>query len=57
LARTYLSTFRFLVYVSDKDSSLFLSKEDELFTVKSGSTVLKSCQVKVAGKGQLVLPV
>jgi hypothetical protein len=55
LARTYLTALRFLGYVSDKDRSLFLSKEDELFTVKSGSTVLKSCQVKVVGKGQVVL--
>ncbi len=54
-ARSDLSTFRFLGYLTDKDSSLFLSKDGELFIVKSGDTVLKNYQVKTVGKDQVVL--
>ena len=52
LARADLSKFRFLGYLTDtgKDSSLFLSKEGELFIVKSGDTVLKNYKIKTAGK-------
>jgi hypothetical protein len=55
LARADLSTFRFLGYVTDKDRSLFLSKEGELFIVKSGDTVLKNYQIKAVGKDHVVL--
>jgi hypothetical protein len=54
-ARADLSKFRFLGYLTDKDSSLFLSKEGELFIVKSGATVLSTYQVKSAGKDHVVL--
>jgi hypothetical protein len=55
MARVDLSRFRFLGYLTDKDSSLFLSKDGELFIVKSGDTMLKRYQVKAAGKDHVVL--
>jgi len=55
LARTDLSKFRFLGYLTDKDSSLFLSKEGELFIVKKGDAVLKSYQIKAVGIDHVVL--
>jgi hypothetical protein len=55
LARADLSKFRFLGYLTDKDSSLFLSKEGELFIVKSGGMVLKNYQIKTVGKDHVVL--
>jgi hypothetical protein len=55
LARADLSTFRFLGYLTDKDSSLFLSKEGELFIVKSGDTGPKNYQIKTVGKDHVVL--
>lgn len=54
-ARADLSKFRFLGYLTDKDSSLFLSKDGELFIVKSGDKVLKNYQVKTVGKDHVVL--
>ena len=54
-ARADLSKFRFLGYLTDKDSSLFLSKEGELFIVKSGDMVLKNYQIKAVGKDHVVL--
>ena len=54
-ARADLSTFRFLGYLTDKDSSLFLSKGGELFIAKSGDTVLKSYKIKSAGKDHVIL--
>ncbi len=54
-ARTDLSTFRFLGYLTDKDSSLFLSKGGELYIARSGDTVLKSYKIKSAGKDYVVL--
>jgi hypothetical protein len=54
-ARADLSRFRFLGYLTDKDSSLFLSKDGELFIVKSGDTILKNYQVKTVGKDHVVL--
>lgn len=55
MARADLSRFRFLGYLTDKDSSLFLSKDGELFIVKSGDTILKNYQVKAVGKDHVVL--
>jgi hypothetical protein len=55
LARSDLSTFRFLGYLTDKDSSLFLSKGGELFIVKSGDTVLENYQIQAVGKDHVVL--
>lgn len=54
-ARADLSRFRFLGYLTDRDSSLFLSKDGELFIVKSGDIVLKNYQIKAVGKDQVVL--
>jgi hypothetical protein len=54
-AKADLSKFRFLGYLTDKDSSLFLSKEGELFIVKSGDVVQKTYQVKSVGKDHVVL--
>lgn len=55
MARADLSKFRFLGYLTDKDSSLFLSKDGELFIVKSGDVILKNYQVKAVGKDHVVL--
>jgi hypothetical protein len=54
-ARADLSKFRFLGYLTEKDSTLFLSKDGELFIVKSGDMILKNYQVKAVGKDQVVL--
>jgi hypothetical protein len=54
-ARADLSKFRFLGYLTEKDSSLFLSKDGELFIVRSGESVLKNYRVKEAGKEHVVL--
>lgn len=54
-SRADLSKFRFLGYLTEKDSSLFLSKDGELFIVKSGDKVLKNYRVKEAGKDYVIL--
>jgi hypothetical protein len=54
-ARADLSRFRFLGYLTDKDSSLFLSKDGELFIAKSGDVVLRTYRIKTAGKDHVVL--
>jgi hypothetical protein len=54
-ARADLSSFRFLGYLTDKDSSLFLSKSGELFIAKSGDTLLKSYKIKSSGKDYVIL--
>jgi hypothetical protein len=55
-ARADLSKFRFLGYLAEeKNSSLFLSKDGELFIVKSGDTVLKNYVVKETGKDYVIL--
>jgi predicted RND superfamily exporter protein len=54
-ARADLMKFQLLGYLTDKDSTLFLSKEGELFTVKKGSNLLKSYRVKDAGKNYVIL--
>jgi len=55
LARADLSKFRFLGYVTDRDRSLFLSKDGETFIVKSGDRVLKNYTIKDAGKDYVIL--
>jgi hypothetical protein len=55
VARADLIKFRFLGYLTDKDKTLFLSKDGELFIVKSGGRLLKSYQVKEATKDYIVL--
>lgn len=54
-ARADLSRFRFLGFLTDQESSLFLSKDGELFIVKGGDRVLKNYQVKETGKDYVVL--
>jgi hypothetical protein len=54
-ARTDMLKFQLLGYLTDKDSTLFLSKEGELFTVKKGSMLLKSYLVKDANKNSVTL--
>lgn len=54
-ARADLSKFRFLGYLTDKESSLFLSKDGETYIVRSGDTVLKNYRVKEAGRDFVVL--
>ncbi len=54
-ARVELSKFRFLGYLTERESKLFLSKDGELFIVKRGDTVLRSYKVKEAGKDYVVL--
>jgi len=55
MTRADLSKFRFLGYLTDKDNTLFLSKDGELFIVKSGDSVLKNYKIKEAGKDYVVL--
>ncbi len=54
-ARADLSRFRFLGYLTERESKLFLSKDGELFIVKSGDAVLKTYKVKEASKDHVVL--
>lgn len=54
-SRADLSKFRFLGYLTDKESSLFLSKDGELFIVKSGDRVLKNYKVQEASKDFVVM--
>jgi hypothetical protein len=55
LARADLSKFRFLGYLTDRDNTLFLSRDGENFVVRNGDKVLKTYQVKEAGKDHVVL--
>lgn len=55
LSRADLSKFRFLGYLTDKDSSLFLSKDGELYIVRKDDTILKTYKVKEANKDYVVL--
>jgi hypothetical protein len=54
-ARADLSKFQFLGYLTEKDSTLFLSKDGELFIVKKGSAILKSYKVKDVSKNYVIL--
>jgi hypothetical protein len=57
-ARADLSKFRFLGYLADKgntDNTLFLSRDGELFMVKSGDKVIKSYKIKEATRDYVVL--
>jgi len=54
-ARADLAKFRFLGYLTEKDNTLFLSKEGELFIVKSGDSLLRNYKVKEASKDYVVL--
>jgi len=55
LAKADLSKFRFLGYLTDRDRSLFLSKDGEPFIVKSGDRLLKNYKIKDAGKDYVIL--
>ncbi len=55
LSRADLSRFRFLGYLTEKENTLFLSKDGELFIVKIGGKLLKNYQVKEASKDYVVL--
>ncbi len=55
LARGELAKFRFLGYLTDRENTLFLSKDGELFIVKAGERLGKSYQVKEAGKDHVVI--
>lgn len=54
-ARADLNKFKYLGYLTEKDNTLFLSKEGELFIVKRGDTILKSYKVKDVSKNYVVL--
>ncbi len=54
-ARADLNKFKYLGYLTEKDNTLFLSKEGELFIVKKGGTILKSYKVKEVSKNYVVL--
>ncbi len=54
-ARADLNKFKYLGYLTEKDNTLFLSKERELFIVKRGDKLLKSYKVKEVSKNHVVL--
>jgi len=54
-ARADLNKFKYLGYLTEKDNTLFLSKEGELFIVKRGDVLLKSYKVKEVNKNHVVL--
>ena len=54
-ARADLHKFKYLGYLTEKDNTLFLSKEGELFIVKRGDMILKSYRVKEVNKNYVVL--
>ncbi len=54
-SREDLAKFRFLGYLTDKDSSLFLSKDGELYIAKSGDRILANYLVKETGKDYVIL--
>jgi hypothetical protein len=54
-ARADLMKFQFVGYLTEKESTIFLSKEGELFIVKKGSKLIKSYKVKDTGKNFVIL--
>ena len=54
-ARADLMKIQLVGYLTEKDSTIFLSKEGELFIVKKGSKLLKSYKVKETGKNYVIL--
>ena len=55
VSRADLAKFRFLGYLTAKDNTFFLSKDGELFIVKSGDKFHKNYQVKKATSDSVVL--
>jgi hypothetical protein len=54
-ARADLAKFRYLGYVIEKDTTVFLSKESELYVVKSGDRIGTTYKVKEANKDFVVI--
>jgi hypothetical protein len=54
-ARADLMKFQMVGYLTEAESTIFLTKEGELFIVKKGSKLLKSYKVKEAGKNYVIL--
>jgi hypothetical protein len=54
-ARADLMKFQMVGYLTETESTIFLSKEGELFIVKKGSKLLKSYKVKETGKNYVIL--
>ncbi|MHB8846633.1 MAG: hypothetical protein ACYC7L_18010 [Nitrospirota bacterium] len=54
-ARADLAKFRYLGYLTEKDNTLFLSKDGELFIMKIGERVQNTYKVKDANKDAVVL--
>jgi hypothetical protein len=54
-ARADLMKFQFVGYLTDKESTIFLSKEGELFIVKKGSKIIKTYKVKDTGNNYVIL--
>lgn len=54
-ARADLNKVKYLGYLTEKDNTLFLSKEGELFIVKRGDIFLKGYKVKEVDKNHVVL--
>jgi len=55
LARADLLKFRYLGYLVEKDMTLFLSKDGELFIVKSGDKLLSNYKIKEVNKDYVVI--
>jgi len=55
LVRADLAKFRYLGYVIDKDTTVFLSKESELYVVKTGDKIGTAYKVKEANKDFVVI--
>jgi hypothetical protein len=47
--------FQMVGYLTEAESTIFLTKEGELFIVKKGSKLLKSDKVKDTGKNYVIL--
>ncbi len=54
-ARADMSKIRFLGYLTDRDRSLFLSKDGQVFVVRVGDSVTKSYRVKESGKDYIIV--
>jgi hypothetical protein len=54
-ARADLMKFQMVGYLTEAESTIFLTKEGELFIVKKGSKLLKSYKVKETGKNFVIL--
>lgn len=55
LARTDLAKFRYLGYISEKETTLFLSKGGELFIVKIGDKIGTTYTIKEANKDFIII--